>query len=129
MILSSFLPLKHINHQSLLCNWNFYLTGRNQMGVNVRSLDHQKTLCDNQYSIWRENWAWIILAMIAHLDNEEVTDISYLDFYWHFQLCPAWLTSYKRMTLTFLSSSSRAMYSDSTDPYQHGMERKERERT
>lgn len=33
MILSSFLPWKHIHHQSLLCNWNIYLTGKNQMGV------------------------------------------------------------------------------------------------
>lgn len=120
-----------------LCNWNFYLTGKNQesngcsqfiWGVNIRSLD-QKTLCSNQYSFWRKNWAWIILAMIAYLDNEEVTDISCFNFYWHFQLCPKWLASYKRMTLTFLSWSSRTMYSDPTDPYQCGMGRKEPERT
>ena len=97
--------------------------------MNLRFLDHQKTLCSNQYSFWKENWAWIMLAMIVHLDNKDITDTSYLSFYWHFQSCPKWLaSSCKRMTLTFLPCSSRAMYSDSTDSFQHGIEeRRQRE--
>lgn len=59
MIVSSFLPLKHI-YQNCLFNWKFNLTSRNQIGVpsiwgvNIRSLGHQKTLCSNQYSFWRK---------------------------------------------------------------------------